>query len=278
MQVSASGYYAWRKRLTKPPCLKRRRLADLVKNCYFENRRRYGARRIAKALGKSGVSIGRRKVRSLMKEENLKAIQAKAFKPKTTDSFGTTAAPNLLSEINSQECAARRIIIGDITYIRVRGGGFCYLAVGQDKVTRRIIAWSLALEMTQEPVISALKKAVEKGLIQAGAIVHSDRGSQYASIAFRQLLKRNGFRQSMSGKGNCYDNAQAESFFSRFKAELIEDGAFEDFDQARSEIFSYIEGYYNRVRLHSSLGYKNPLEFEQELQTKNGEIKRQFFV
>ena len=213
-----------------------------------------------------------------MKEENIKAITVKAFKPKTTDSLGTIAAPNLLAEIKLEECAPAKIIIGDITYIRLRGGKFCYLAVWQDKVTRRVIGWSLALEMTAELVISALKKAIRKGLVKAGAIVHSDRGSQYASIAFRELLGRNGFQQSMSGKGNCYDNAQAESFFSRFKAELMENGVFEDFDQARSEIFSYIEGYYNRIRLHSSLGYKSPLEFEMELQIKNGGIKREFFV
>jgi putative transposase len=278
MDVSTSGYYAWRKRLTKPPCLKRKKLVDLVRNCYFENRRRYGTRRISHALGKTGVKIGRGKVRRLMREENLKAIPAKAFKPKTTDSKGTTAAPNLLAEVGSEQCAAGKIIIGDITYIRLQGGEFCYLAMWQDKVTRRIIGWSLSLEMTAELVISALEKAIRKGLIRVGAIVHSDRGSQYASHNFRELLRRNDFRQSMSGKGNCYDNAQAESFFSRFKAELIENGVFEDFDQARSEIFSYIEGYYNRVRLHSSLGYKSPLEFEMELQTKNGGIKRQFFV
>lgn len=213
-----------------------------------------------------------------MKQENLKAIQPKLFKPKTTDSKGTSAAPNLLAQISIGECAPTKIIIGDITYIRLRGGRFCYLAVWQDKVTRRIIGWSLAREMTQELVISALTKAIGKGLIKAGAIVHSDRGSQYASNGFRRLLQQNCFRQSMSGKGNCYDNAQAESFFSRFKAELIEDGVFEDFEQARSEIFSYIEGYYNRVRLHSGLGYKSPIEFEMELQIKNGGNKRQFFV
>lgn len=167
-----------------------------------------------------------------------------------------------------EECSAAKIIIGDITYIRLRGDKFCYLAIWQDKVTRRIIGWSLASEMTQELVISALQKAISKGLIKPGAIVHSDRGSQYASGGFRQLLQQNGFWQSMSGKGNCYDNAQAESFFSRFKAELIEGGVFEDIEQARSEIFSYIEGYYNGVRLHSSLGYKSPLEFEKELKTK----------
>lgn len=278
MQVSPSGYYAWRKRLSKPPCVKRKRLADLVRNCYFENRRRYGSRRIKEALGKTGVKIGRGKVRRLMSEANLKAIQAKAFKPKTTDSKGTTGAPNLLAALTIRECVAGKIIIGDITYIRLRGGKFCYLAVWQDKVTRRIIGWSLALEMTAALVISALEKAIHKGKVQAGAIIHSDRGSQYASTGFRQLVRQSGFRQSMSGKGNCYDNAQAESFFSRFKAELVENGVFEDVEQARSEIFSYIEGYYNRTRLHSSLGYKSPIEFEMELQTKNGGIKRQFFV
>jgi transposase InsO family protein len=113
-------------------------------------------------------------------------------------------------------------------------------------------------------------------LIKPGAIVHSDRGSQYASNEFRLLLKQNSLLQSMSGRGNCYDNAQAESFFSRFKAELIEGGVFEDIEQARSEIFSYIEGYYNRVRLHSSLGYKSPLEYELGLKTKNGEGKESF--
>ena len=213
-----------------------------------------------------------------MSEEGLKAICSKAFKPKTTDSKGTAAAPNLLTNIELTACAPAKIIIGDITYIRLRGGKFCYLAMWQDKVTRRIIGWSLALEMTQKLVISALEKAIGKGLVKAGAIIHSDQGSQYASIGFRQLLQRHGFRQSMSGRGNCYDNAQAESFFSRFKAELIEGGVFEDLDQARLEIFSYIEGYYNRVRLHSSLGCKSPIEFEMELQTKNGGIKRQLFV
>jgi putative transposase len=121
MEVSASGYYAWRKRLTKPPCLKGRRLADLVGNCYFEKRRRYGARRISQALCKNSVKIGRRKVRRLMSEQNLKAIQAKAFKPKTTDSKGTLAAPNLLAEIKLEECATGKIIIGDITCIRGAG-------------------------------------------------------------------------------------------------------------------------------------------------------------
>jgi transposase InsO family protein len=174
-----------------------------VRNCYFENRRRYGARRISRTLGKTGINLGGSKVRSLMTEENLKAIQARAFKPKTTDSKGVSPAPNLLANIKLEECAPAKIIKGFITYIRLRGGKFCYLAMWQDKVTRRIIGWSLSLEMKAELVISALQKAIQKGLVKAGAIVHSDRGSRYASGGFRHLLQQNCLRQSMSGKGNC---------------------------------------------------------------------------
>lgn len=277
LAVSQSGYYAWRKRLTKPPCLKRKRLADLIKDCYWENRKRYGTRRIKAALAKSGVKVGRLKIRRLMREQNLKAIAPKSFVPKTTDSKGTAASPNLLAKVKLEECAVGKIIVGDITYVSLRNGKWCYLAVWQDKVTRRIIGWSLAETMTAELVISALHKAILKEKVQAGAIIHSDRGSQYAAGEFRALLHRNCFRQSMSGRGNCYDNAQAESFFSRFKAELIEGGIFESVEQARSEVFSYIEGYYNRIRLHSSLGYKSPMEFELELKTKNGGNRESFY-
>ena len=262
--------------MTKAPCSRRQQLKQLVRNCYFENRRRYGARRIQKALARGGICLGRARVRRLMKEEDLKAIQPKRFTPRTTDSRGVKAAPNVLAETELEECAVGKIIVGDITYIRLRNGRFCYLAVWQDKVTRRIIGWSLSETMTAELVVSALKKAIQKGKLRAGAIIHSDRGSQYAAREFRALLQANCFRQSMSGRGNCYDNAQVESFFSRFKTELMEGGMFEDVEQARSEIFSYIEGYYNRIRLHSALGYKSPLEFEMELKTKNEGEKESF--
>jgi len=276
MRVSVSGYYRWRKRLTKAPVRRRQSLASLVRNCYFENRRRYGTRRIKASLQKSGIEVGRSVIGRLMREQGLKAIQPKSFKPRTTDSKGTRTSPNLLAQIKVEECEIGKIIVGDITYVPLRNGKWCYLAVWQDKVTRRIIGWSLSKTMTAELVISALQKAIRKGKIQAGAIIHSDRGSQYAATDFRELLRINGLRQSMSGKGNCYDNAQAESFFARFKAELFEGGVFEDVEQARTEIFSYIEGYYNRIRLHSSLGYKSPLEFELELKTKNGGGKESF--
>ena len=179
----------------------------------------------------------------------MKAIQPKSFVPKRTDSKGVKAAPNLLKGIKLGESARAKIIIGDITYIPLQNGSWCYLAVWQDKVTGRIVGWSLSDSMSAELVISALQKAIKLGMVQAGAIIDSDRGSQYASNGFRQLWRKEGFRQSMSGKGNCYDNAQAERFFSRFKAELIEGGAFENIEQARSEIFSYIEGVRPESRL-----------------------------
>lgn len=129
MQVSVSGYYQWQRRLSKPPSLKRKKLADLVRNCYFENRRRYGTRRIQAALGRRGVKVGRFQIRQLMREQNLKVIQPKSFKPKTTDSKGTLAAPNLLAQIKAEECAIGKIIVGDITYVPLRHGKWCYLAV-----------------------------------------------------------------------------------------------------------------------------------------------------
>ena len=276
MEVSVSGYYAWLKRLTKPSSVRRKKLADLIEECYWENRKRYGKRRIKAALAKTGVKVGRFQIRKMMRSMGLKAIQPKSFQPKTTHSKGVKASPNLLVEIKVEECAAGKVIVGDITYLPLRNGKFCYLAIWQDKVTRRIIGWSVAETMTAELVISALEKALKQGLVKAGAIIHSDRGSQYAANAFRFLLQTSCFRQSMSGKGNCYGNAQAESFFSRFKTELLEGGIFEDAEQAKSEVFTYIEGYYNRVRLHSSLGYKSPIEFEAELKTKNNGGKESF--
>jgi transposase InsO family protein len=156
------------------------------------------------------------------------------------------------------------VIVGDITYLPLKSGKWCYLATFQDKLTKRIVGWKVAERMTTDIVIDALRKALANN-IKRNAIIHTDRGSQYASNEYRQLLAKNKLRQSMSRKGNCYDNAQAESFFSRFKTELLEGGLFEDTEQARSETFSYIEGYYNRVRIHSSLGYRSPEEFEKLL-------------
>jgi transposase InsO family protein len=204
-----------------------------------------------------------------MRRENLRAIQPRSFIPKTTDSrHGLPVCANLLQDGANSPTAKSEVFVGDITYLRLRNGKFCYLACLQDKFTRRIVGWKVSQRMTAQLVIDVFLQARRRGLIGKGAIIHTDQGSQYASVEYRRLLYINGFQQSMSRKGNCYDNAQAESFFSRFKAEVVENGIFESIEDARSEVFSYIEGYYNRVRLHSALDYKSPMQFENELKLK----------
>jgi putative transposase len=241
MKVTRSAYYAYLQRRTA-----RKNQSDLeetakFKECFLQNCRRYGSRRIAAQL-----KIGRHRVRAVMRAENLKAIGRRKFKPQTMDSkHGHPVSPNLLKNPLNAPTGKGEVFVGDITYLRLNSGGFCYLACLQDKFTER---------MTAQLVIDVFLQARRRGLINKGAIIHTDQGSQYASVEYRRLLYINGFRQSMSRRGNCYDNAQAESFFSRFKMELVENGVFESVEQARSEVFTYIEGYYNRVRLHSWSG------------------------
>ena len=212
-----------------------------------------------------------------MKAQTLTAIRPRAFVPRTTDSkHGLGYAPNLLTDSDNKPQEKGQVMVGDITYLPLQNGKFCYLATFQDKFTRRIVGWKVSTRMTAQLVIDAFGQARRRGLIERGAIIHTDRGSQYASVEYRRLLYIHGFRQSMSATGNCYDNAQAESFFSRFKAELVEGGIFESVEQTRSETFSYIEGYYNRIRRHSSLGYLSPLEFEKQLKIKNQRSSESF--
>lgn len=254
MKVSADAYYAWSNGKTYRLSKKKQALAEKVKAVFYVHRRRYGARRVSAELKAGNVQIGRRLASSLMKAQGLRAIGPKALVPRTTNSkpaFGYSV--NSLKVSNNEPTAKAEVIVGEITYLPIRGGKFCYLASFQDKLTRRIVGWQVSQRMRAQLVIDALNRARRRGLIGRGAIIHTDRGSQYASVEYRRLLSINGYRQSMSGKGNCYDNAQAESFFSRFKTELIEGGVFESPEQAKSEIFSYIEGYYNRIRRHSSL-------------------------
>lgn len=212
--------------------------AKKVKEVFFENRRRYGSRRITKALQAQGFEIGRNKVRRLMKSQNLTAIKPKDFKPQTTQSNNRLASQNLLANEVNKEVKPKSVIIGDITYLPMANGSLGCLASFQDKFTRKVIDWKVSKTMTKDLVIEALKKALSGGHIEKNAIIHRDRGSQYSSNNFRKLLKEHSLRQSMSGKGNCYDNAQTESFFARFKIAVLEKGKFEDLAQAISETFS----------------------------------------
>ena len=264
MELTRSVYYSYLKKKNQSKPEAEIKQAKKVKECFYFHRRRYGSRRIAKDL-----NIGRFRARRLMKEQNLKAIQPKSYVPKTTNSkHGFRISPNLLKDNKIEVHLKGQAIVGDITYLPLRNGKFCYLAMFQDKYTRRIVGWAVSAEMTAELVVRALEMGLRRGLIGKNAIIHTDRGSQYVSNIYRELLTRHGLRQSMSGKGNCYDNAQAESFFGRFKTELVEGGLFENVAQVRSETFSYIEGYYNRIRRHSGIGYLSPMNFEKELATK----------
>jgi len=277
LKVGEAAYYGWRGGKTYRLSQKKSELAEAVKAVFYLHRRRYGARRISAELKAEGLPVGRRLAGSLMKKQSLAAIGPKRFVPRTTDSrhnFGFS--PNLLRESLNEPVGQGKVIVGDITYLPVQNGKWCYLATFQDKYTRRILAWQVSERITAQLVIDAFNQARRRGLLKRGAIIHTDRGSQYAAVEYRRLLYINGFRQSMSATGNCYDNAQAESFFSRFKAELVEGGIFESVEQARSEVFSYIEGYYNRIRRHSSLGYLSPMEFEKQLKIKNTRSREGF--
>ena len=277
LRVSRSAYHDYRAGKSHVESSEKAALGKRVKAIFAEHQRRYGARRIAAQLKAEGLCAGRSIVRWQMRRQGLRAIQPRSFVPRTTDSrHSQTASPNLLRDGANAPQSPRQVIVGDITYLPLQSGKWGYLASWQDKFTKRIVGWAVEARMTEELVVKALTKAVAAGSVQAGTIVHTDRGSQYVSANFRALLAEHECQQSMSRRANCYDNAQAESFFARYKAELLEGGAFADVSQARGETFSYIEGYYNRKRRHSALGYKTPEEFEREwkLTTKGESSER----
>ncbi len=279
MEASPSAYHAYARGQSHTISAKKAGVGERVSEVFFVHRRRYGARRIAAELSAEGIGAGRFAVRTQMRRLNLRAIGPRRSRPQTTDSrHSALASPNLLLKAENAPRGPGEAIVGDITYLPTRTGRWSYLASWQDKFTKRIVGWSVARTMTEDLVISALTKAVAGGAVKTGTIIHSDRGSQYVSKSFRALLASNGCRQSMSRQGNCYDNAQAESFFSRLKSELLEGGVFESVEQARSETFSYIEGYYNRVRRHSALGYKTPDEFERDFNNQKKGSSSESFV
>ncbi len=262
LRVSCSGFYAWQHRLAAGELPAAVELTAQVEAVFWRHSRRYGSRRIMAELKAEGGRVGRRRVRRVMRERNLQAIQAKSYVPRTTDSrHGKRASPNLLHEALMPE-EPNRVLVGDITYLPLAGGSWAYLATWQDLYSRMIVGWAVAETMTEELIITGLKQAIARRALASGCIVHSDRGGQSVGGEFRHLLSSHDLRQSMSRKAETYDNAFAESLFSRYKAEVLEGGAFRDVVEAQLETFAYIEGYYNRVRRHSSLGYLSPAEYE----------------
>jgi len=240
-------------------------LREMIRKVFFRHSRRYGSRRVRADLMDEGVRMGRDRVRKMMKAEGLRAIQPRRFVPKTTHSGHKLGyCENLLLGMKLPPSNPNEVIVGDITYLPLQDGGFVYLATWMDLYSRLVIGWEVKSSLEDELVIRAFEKGLMRRGRLRGAIVHSDRGGQYASLRLRSLLKMSGCMQSMSRAGESYDNAYAESLFSRFKAELLEGGAFADEEEARLETFNYIEGYYNRVRRHSGLGYVSPEEYERK--------------
>ena len=267
MEVSRSTYWAYRGGRTYQGTAKQQLFDERVKKMFGDHRRRLGSRRmVTELLKEHGIRVGRCAVRSSYRRQGLVAICPKPKRPWTTDSsHREPVSPNLLLEGNNEPFGSGEVFVGDITYLPLLGGGFAYLATVQDMFTKQLAGWSVSDTLEADFVVKALRKAIFKGMIRKNAIIHTDRGSQYVSNAYRNLLKQHGFRQSMSRKGNCYDNAQAESFFARFKIELLDGGKFDCLETAKTETFGYIEGYYNRRRPHSTLNNLTPDEFANDL-------------
>ena len=264
LEVSRSGYYAWRSGQTHQLKEASKKMEDKIIDTFREHKRRYGARRITKVLQGDGETISRYKAGKVLNKYGLKAIQPRSFVPKTTDSrHAYKISPNLLLE-RAMPQKPNEVWVGDITYIPLAGGKWAYLAVWMDLFSRRIIGWHLDDHMQEALIIAAFKKALSGRKIQPGVIIHSDRGGQYAGNVFRKMTGDNKMLQSMSRADNPYDNAFMESCFSRFKAELLQDGIFETIEDARTETFEFIEMYYNTKRLHSSLNYQSPDTYEKK--------------
>jgi transposase InsO family protein len=259
--LSTSGYYRW----VKCPTGKRRRedraLSEDITRIFKKSRSTYGSPRMQRELRKEGKRHGKARIRRLMKEMDLKPKATRRFKVTTDSQHSKPVAPNILGQSFTPP-AANLAWASDITYIRT-DEGWLYLATVIDLYSRRIIGWSMGTWLATKLVTDALTMALLQRKPPHGVIHHSDRGSQYCSTAYQALLARNGFVCSMSGKGNCYDNAVMESFYHTLKVELVYGQRYRTRSEAQTAVFDYIEIFYNRQRLHSSLDYQTPEAFER---------------
>lgn len=240
-----------------------RRIGDQIERIFRKHLRRYGYRRIHDDLKDLEVKCGPARVRRIMKQRGLHAIQPKMYTPRTSDGRADQPSSNLLLD-REDPSRINEVWIGDITFIPT-SGGWRYLAVVIDLYSRRVVGWSLADHLRAGLVCEALAKALKSRRRSRELIFHSDRGSQYGSNAFRASLRRAGITQSMSRRANPYDNAWTESFMGTLKSEMLQGGCFIDEKDAQIELFSYIDGYYNTERKHSALGYLSPSKFESNL-------------
>jgi putative transposase len=265
LEVSASAYYAWweREASPSPRALENQRLAMLIQQEFKASRHTYGSPRIHQLLRQQGHAHGRNRIARLMRQQRLYGRQKKRFKVRTTDSrHDQPLAPNRLAQ-QPEPQQANQVWVTDITYIQT-GQKWLYLSAVMDLYSRRIIGWAMSQTIDTELVLASWRMALGRRPAPDQLILHSDRGCQYASAEFRDALQQQGALASMSRKANCYDNAAMESFWSTLKLELVYRRDFATHAQARAEIFSFIELFYNTKRLHSSLNYLSPVDFENK--------------
>ncbi|NKB80728.1 MAG: IS3 family transposase [Nitrospirales bacterium] len=261
LRVSRSGYYDWASRDLSHHSRSTQDLDRRIQAIFAEHQQRYGAPRITTTLHQEGRMCSENRIARRIRALNLRAIQAKKFKVTTDSQHAKPVAPDLLKQ-DFGAATPNQKWTTDITYVWT-DEGWLYLAVVLDLYSRAIVGWSMNQRMTQHLVCDALTMALFRRHFPTGTILHSDRGSQYCSKRYQQLLRHNGLRCSMGHKANCYDNAVTESFFHTLKVELIHRERYVTRHKAQSSIFEYIETYYNRQRRHSAIGYQIPMLFEQ---------------
>jgi len=262
LQVSSSGYHKWLKKKVSSGTKENQRILEIIWFHHNKSKATYGLPRIYAAMRKEGFAVNKKRVARLMRENNIKAKTKRRFKVTTVQNSKAEPSENLLNQ-NFTASSENKIWTGDITYLWTKQG-WLYLAVVMDIYSRKIVGWSIDSSLSAELVIRALMMALVHRNPERGIIFHSDRGSQYTSSSFRSILKNYGIVQSMSSTGNCYDNAITESFFHTLKTELTYWEIYQTRDEAKGSIFEFIEINYNRRRLHSSLGYLSPVEFEEK--------------
>lgn len=269
LEVQASGYYAWTTGRSSP-CVREAAQLQLIESIRLVHERSggaYGSPRVHRALKKQGLVCSRKQVEKLMRQEQIRSTRHRRFRILTTDSNHDHAVAANLLDRQFEPATIDQVWAGDITYVAT-DEGWLYVASVMDLCSRRIIGWSAADHLRAELAEEALMKAIRMRSPKDGLLHHSDRGVQYACVAYQAILARHGITCSMSRSGNCYDNASMESFFKTFKVELVYQERYATREEARRSIHSYIEVFYNHQRLHSSLGYRSPAEYEAELGQK----------
>jgi putative transposase len=260
LKVSRSGYYIWKTRPESLQSKRRKRLLKMIQIVHAESRKTYGSPRVFRDLKALGQACSVNYVAHLMKKDGIAAKTRRKFKCTTDSKHKLPVAPNLLDR-NFAVDKPNRVWLTDITYISTREG-WLYLATVEDLYSRRIVGWSMSKRIDSRLVVDALQMAIDRRQPEPGMIVHSDRGSQFCSEHFGQLLTKYGCKPSMSRKGNCWDNAPMESFYRTLKVEHVYWEDFQTRVEAKASLIEYIESFYNRQRRHSTIGYVSPVDYE----------------